>query len=730
MAPQQEVPRRSTFKTVLSLLTVIASVLAGIICLSNTGSAQDLGFQRRVKEGHRKLESFLAGLEKEHRKGPLFSQQFARERIVGLDDQDNVIVFLISERGREIDVESLRALGVEILKGTKDVIKAKVPVSLLGTIADTVEGISFIKLPDRPEILGTSQGVSLTQALSYYLSGYTGQDVKVAVIDIGFAGVSEAISRGELPGSVIRVDCTGTSCAPTTFPSESESHGTGVAEIIHDMAPGAQLYLIKIDDSADLVDAKNYCINNGIKIINHSVGWYNGNFYSGECYFTNPVCTANDAYAHGVLWVNAAGNSAKQHYGAVFTDSNGDSWHDQLTSLNVSAGETIRLYLTWDAWPFTNQDYDLLLLDPSFNIVASSETQQTGIQPPVERVLYSVPTTGTYYIAIGKYSATLNHRLQIFSSHNLSPYVSSGSITSPADAETAIAVGAINQGSWPAGPHESFSSQGPTGDGRIKPEISGPDGVSNSVYPGGFYGTSAAAPHVAGAAALILSKNPGYPVSQLRAAVTLSAIDLGSPGLDTVYGYGRLSLPSTFLDVSFEHWAHDYIKALYESGITGGCSADPMLFCPDRGITRAEMAAFIETSLGNPPDACAGSLFTDVNGATVGSAFCGFIETLAADGVTDGCTSTRFCPNDTISRAQVAVFIEAALRNQPNPCTGSLFTDVSATSVGSAFCGFIERLADDGITGGCTASAFCPNNPVTRAQMAVFLGVAPPPLNP
>ena len=90
-----------------------------------------------------------------------------------------------------------------------------------------------------------------------------------------------------------------------------------------------------------------------------------------------------------------------------------------------------------------------------------------------------------------------------------------------------------------------------------------------------------------------------------------------------------------------------------------------------------------------------------------------------------------FCPNAPVTRAEMAVFIEAALSPTPGPtCTGNRFTDVTPVTVGGPFCAFIERLAQDGITGGCTPTTFCPFDPVTRAQMAVFLTAAPPPLIP
>jgi hypothetical protein len=164
---------------------------------------------------------------------------------------------------------------------------------------------------------------------------------------------------------------------------------------------------------------------------------------------------------------------------------------------------------------------------------------------PTEQIIYYVPSPDIYYIAIYKYSATQNHQMEIYSSHSLNPAIASSSLTSPADAASAFAVAAIDYMNWITGPQEPFSSQGPANDGRTKPEISGPDGVSTYSYgANNFFGTSAASPHVAGAAALLLSKNPSYSVAQLWSALTSSAIDMGSAGQDNIYGFGRLSLPA------------------------------------------------------------------------------------------------------------------------------------------------------------------------------------------
>ena len=533
-------------------LTILGTVLALNFIFFTFVSAKDLDMVMKKRAIHPKLSSRLWELEKEYERGEMAAREYAQSRNLTIEYPDKITVYIISEPGSIIDETSLQAYGVEIIKASDNVWKAKAPIDMLETIADNVKGISFIKLPDRaiPSTI-ESEGVDLTGASSYHSAGYTGAGVKVAVIDIGFAGLSSAISHGELPNTAIMIDCTDSSCKPTNFSSETEFHGTAVAEMVHDMAPKATLYLIKIYDTLDLKDAQDYTIGNGIKIINHSATFPNTNFSDGKCYISNPVCTANDAYSKGILWVNAMGNNAKGHYGAVFYDPDGCCGspndirsHDEIIYIQASAGDVIDVYLTWDAWPHTDQDYDIDLFDSDGNLVDYSFDPQNGTQSPTENIYFPVPATGTYHLLIVQYSATSDHRLELFSyNHNIDPAVASNSLVSPADASGVLAVGAIDYKNWTTGPQESFSSQGPTSDGRTKPEICGPDNVASYTYGSSFLGTSAATPHVAGAAALILSSNPNYSISQLWNALTSSAIDIGSSGQDNIYGYGRLNLP-------------------------------------------------------------------------------------------------------------------------------------------------------------------------------------------
>jgi probable HAF family extracellular repeat protein len=185
----------------------------------------------------------------------------------------------------------------------------------------------------------------------------------------------------------------------------------------------------------------------------------------------------------------------------------------------------------------------------------------------------------------------------------------------------------------------------------------------------------------------------------------------------------------TFTDVSRGHWAFEWIEALYEAGITSGCSLDPPRFCPDDPVTRGQMALFLERGMRGSeyiPPSATGSVFDDVASDYWAAAW---IEQLAADGITIGCSTDPplYCPEATASRAEMAIFIEKAMHwpdgyTPPAP-SGTVFEDVAASYWAASW---IEQLYSDGITNGCstTPAHYCPEASVTRAQMAVFLGRA------
>ena len=162
------------------------------------------------------------------------------------------------------------------------------------------------------------------------------------------------------------------------------------------------------------------------------------------------------------------------------------------------------------------------------------------------------------------------------------------------------------------------------------------------------------------------------------------------------------------------------IEALFASGVTVGCATEePLRFCPDDAVTRAQMATFLARALGlEVPEVSAG--FGDVD---PGSVHASSIEALFASGVTVGCATEeplRFCPDDAVTRAQMATFLARALGLEV-PEVSAGFGDVDP---GSVHASSIEALFASGVTVGCATEEplrFCPDDAVTRAQMASFL---------
>ena len=181
------------------------------------------------------------------------------------------------------------------------------------------------------------------------------------------------------------------------------------------------------------------------------------------------------------------------------------------------------------------------------------------------------------------------------------------------------------------------------------------------------------------------------------------------------------ALLATFTDVPTDYWAWQYIEALVSSGLTGGCGGTS--YCPDAGVTRAQVAIFLERAVRgvdfNPPPAT-GTVFVDVPASYWAASW---IELFAADGYTAGCATSpaRYCPDQPLTRAEMAVFLLRAKHGTaytPPPATGTVFSDVPASYWAAPW---IEQLAALGLTTGCAPGAYCPDNPVTRAEMAVFL---------
>jgi hypothetical protein len=183
----------------------------------------------------------------------------------------------------------------------------------------------------------------------------------------------------------------------------------------------------------------------------------------------------------------------------------------------------------------------------------------------------------------------------------------------------------------------------------------------------------------------------------------------------------KLHIGESFPDVPTSQQFYKFIENLFHNGITGGCGGGD--YCPDGSTTRAQMAVFLlKAKLGSSytPPACTGTVFLDV--PCTGGIFDLWIEDLAGRGITGGCGGGNYCPGNPVKRVQMAVFLlKSKLGSTYTPPSAvGIFGDVPPTDT---FAPWIEDLYNRQITGGCQASPllYCPGNPNTRGQMAVFL---------
>jgi hypothetical protein len=327
---------------------------------------------------------------------------------------------------------------------------------------------------------------------------------------------------------------------------ESPFQDGPVAQAVNDVTAAGALYFSSAGNSGNLTDGTS--------------GYWEGNYVNSRTRLSGITGTAHDFDS----------GSATQVYDPISAGS---------------LGKPVTLFWS-DPLGGSANDYDLYILDAAGNVVASSEDAQTGVENPFE--IATVPSTGSgYKLAVVKYSGanrflalnvirgrfTATDTLKAFSTNGVTAgHSAAAAAFSVAAAPAAAAFGRpleAGDPANPAGPYpgqfsaasrwERFSSDGARhifydasgaaitpgnvtatgGATRAKPDITAADGASTSVagfQP--FYGTSAAAPHAAAIAALLLSGRPTATPDEIRTALVSSATDVGAPGFDTVTGAG------------------------------------------------------------------------------------------------------------------------------------------------------------------------------------------------
>ena len=564
-------------------MVAIAAVAGLALALSTTYfvvSANDDDEERAAPERREltypNLGSHLDAVVDSYEDGRQSESDAAEEGTLHQDNSIAVTVYLTANVAAVKDF--LDDNGATVRNVGEDYIEAYVPVSLLGRVSEQ-DGVVRVReiIPPVPDFGSvTSQGVAEHLATAWHGSDYRGAGVKVGIIDSGFQGWQSLQGSGELPSSIGGVRCYtddagnfSTALSACDNPNEDDdNHGTAVGEAVIDIAPEATLYIAIPETPGDLQKIVQWMAGQGVQVINMSLTWGIWGPGNGTSHWSNsPYEAIDDAVKRGIVWVNSGGNrgGGEMWYGA-FSDANGDGFHewegsDDAQTVDLEAGQEISVSVHWqDQWRGATRDLNLLIYD--HYDVSTPLPADGGDDPqaggsgdiPYERMTFTAPVDGRYDLVIYRRSGTAPGWLRIWIRRgpNLEFHTAHHTTLTPADSSNSgmLAVGATHY--WETDHTIApYSSQGPTLDGRIKPDITGVACGSSATYPlrsryggqCGFSGTSQASPHVAGLAALVKQAYPGYGPVQLAAFLKNHAAERGAAGPDNTWGHGFAQLP-------------------------------------------------------------------------------------------------------------------------------------------------------------------------------------------
>jgi subtilisin family serine protease len=487
--------------------------------------------------------------------------------IIKVDSSGNIQVYIYVTEVNDANLEQLKTLEVEIeiTNAKYKIVQGWVPFDKMEEVAN----LSFVVKISPPSYGQTKTGSVNTEGDAILGSddvrelGIDGTGVKVGVISDGVDNMATSQAMGDLPHNI--------DVNPALLGSGDE--GTAILEIIHDIAPGANLAFSGAGTSLGFIQAISFLVNTAnVDVIVDDLG------FLGEPYFEDgPVAQeAANAVSQGVVFVSAAGNDAQNHYQAMYIDTDPADVDNNLHDFGLAAGEgsdigmnvlipplqSVSFFLQWnDKFGQSSNDYNLFVFDPfTIDLLAASTGEQNGDDNPIEFVVITNLSFVDFIpvlVVINRFSGQARTLEMFFNGLpgdlTLIEYnVPSDSIFGHPAVPDVIAVGAVPVSNPDV--IEPFSSQGavsiffPSFESRSKPDVVAPDGGSTTV-PGfmPFFGTSAAAPHAAGVAALLLEAEQNLVLANTNSLVLLNqnlspsdisnilrntAEDLGPPGTD------------------------------------------------------------------------------------------------------------------------------------------------------------------------------------------------------
>ena len=467
---------------------------------------------------------------------------------------------------QESDINELSALNVEIevVNTQLKKVQAWVEISQLETLSQltNVEMISTPSFAHSRSGSVVSEGDSILRANLLRDLGFSGQGIKVGVVSDGSNDWMSAQGSEDLPNLVTRFgNCaTQQEVIETCISARSCNEGTAMAEIIHDLAPDAELAIAAASTSLEFIQGINQLANDfKADIIVDDLGFYM------EPYFEDgEVAQAVAALPSDVLFISAAGNNGNNHYEADFKPfpilkliAHDFNSGDDKMGIIIPPRSFVLATLQWnEEFDAPMSDYNLFITGKQgavlgVGIIVQSEPGGEAIEVACAPNIDDSDLNLTEAFVQIRQENGQENRLKIFltGSPLIEFRVPEGSIFGHSGLTRTLSVAAINALEPGNDEIAAYSSRGPSRidfpslQNRPKPDLTAIDGVMVSGAGGfssPFFGTSAAAPHVAGIAAQLMSSSKRADAQRVKMALTSGAVDLGVEGFDSIYGFGRV----------------------------------------------------------------------------------------------------------------------------------------------------------------------------------------------